>query len=95
MDPEKRLAALERSNERIIVLLETLTEKVESRIGASDSWRARVERTLNGDGNGNKGMYVRLDRLEQNSERSKWVVRSIGLPVLLLIAKSALDLLQH
>ena len=90
---ESRLADLERSNERIIVLLEHLTAKVESRIEHTDAWRERTDLILMGDGNGRKGHNVRLDRLEQAAQRQTWMVRSLGVPVLLLIVKSAMELL--
>lgn len=74
---EDRLRAVEQNQERIIVLLESLTAKVEGRIADTDQWRNRVERTLLGDGNGQKGHNVRLDRLEQTAERQKWMFRTV------------------
>lgn len=92
---ESRLAAVERSNERIIVLLESLTEKVSSRIGSTDAWRARTDKILMGDGNGSKGHNVRLDRVEQALERQKWIGRLLGSAVALALLKAVLDLVVN
>lgn len=75
---DERLRTIEQQQERILVLLEGLTAKMHDRIRASDEWRAKVDRALWGDGNGQKGHNVRLDRLEQAQERQKWFTRAVG-----------------
>lgn len=65
------------------MLLEGLAKKVDERISQTDSRLARHARTLWGE-NGNPGMLVRLDRLEQSHDRSRWLVRSIVVAVVTL-----------
>jgi Uri superfamily endonuclease len=43
--------------------------------------------TLYGDGNGNKGMAVRVDRLEQDFENRKWHIRMLWSAIVAAIAK--------
>ena len=90
---EDRLRNLEVASAEILVLLRNLDEKMGARIAASDGWRARVDKILIGDGNGQKGHNVRLDRLEQGAERSKWVVRSLLVPVILMALKGMSDMM--
>jgi len=90
---QTRLADIERTNERIIVLLEHLTEKVESRIETTDAWRERTDLILMGDGNGRKGHNVRIDRIEQTLERQKWLTRALMSGVALVLVKAVLDLI--
>jgi hypothetical protein len=90
---EERLRKLEVQNAEILLLLRGLSEKVEGRMAASDSWRDKVERILVGDGNGQKGHNVRLDRLEQAQERQKWATRTVGAGVMLLVLKAVAGLL--
>ncbi len=86
---EQRLRKLEVQNAEILALLHVLSEKMEGRIADTDSWRSKVDGILRGDGNGQKGHNVRLDRLEVAQERQKWTVRTIGAGVLLLILRQA------
>lgn len=85
---EERLRKLEVQNAEILALLRTLSEKMETRIAATDAWRERVDRILVGDGNGVKGHNVRLDRLEQAQERQKWLTRTVAAGVILLALKA-------
>lgn len=78
----------------VLTLLRTLGEKMDERIEYDDRWRRRVDRVLIGDGNGHVGHNVRLDRLEQAQDRSKWLVRGILAPVFLLALKAISDLLM-
>jgi len=84
---EERLA-------RIETLLETLTNRVMEHQTESTARSARLERTVFGDGNGYKGMVVRLDRLEQDLERRLWRERALTATVFGLLAKAAFDLFQ-
>lgn len=90
MEPltEERLRKLEVQNAEILALLRGLSEKMMARIASTDSWRERVDRIIVGDGNGNKGHAVRLDRLEQDQERQKWLVRTVGGGVILLAIRA-------
>lgn len=92
---DTRLRALEVQTAEILTLLRGLAKKIEDRIEASDVWRKQVDSILKGDGNGNKGHNVRLDRLEQAAERNKWMVRSLFLPVLFLAVKAGIELLSR
>jgi hypothetical protein len=77
----------------VLTLLRKLGEKVDARIEADDEWRQKTDRILYGDGNGYRGHNVRLDRLEQAQERSKWIVRSVLVPVVLLALKALQEIL--
>lgn len=94
MAEETRLRDLEVQNAEILTILRGLSQKIDERIETTDAWKERVDRILVGDGNGQKGHNVRLDRLEQTCERQKWFVRSLIVPVLLLAVKAGLDLLK-
>lgn len=92
---DERLAEIERTQERILVLLEGLASKVAEQQTADRDWRKAVDLRLHGDGNGNRGMFVRLDRLEQSQERSRWALRAVVTAVLALLGKLAADLLAR
>lgn len=68
---EQRLARIEADQARILAVLEHLSEKMESRISATDAWRSRIDRVVFGDGNGTNGHTIRLDRLEQAAAASQ------------------------
>lgn len=80
---------------RIEELLKHLTARMEERIAHSDRWRLSIERMLKGDGNGYRGMLVRLDRLEQAADRQRWLIRSLWTALIPLALKAAWDLLAH
>lgn len=42
----------------------------------------RIYKTVYGDGNGETGHVVMLDRLRQSANQSKWITRAIALPVI-------------
>ena len=75
---------------RIETLLEYLTEKLTKHQREVDQRAARVERTVYGDGNGHCGMVVRLDRLEQDTERRVWRERAVIITVLGMLVKDIL-----
>jgi hypothetical protein len=85
---EERLA-------RIETLLQHLTEKVTSHQADNDARCTRMERTLFGDGNGYRGMLVRMDRLEQDAERRTWRERAIVGAMILLVAKQLFEVITH
>lgn len=41
----------------------------------------RLYKTIYGDGNGEKGIVIQIDRLKQAHNQSKWVTRMIAVPV--------------
>lgn len=92
---EDRLRALEIQSAQILLLLQELSTKMGDRITATDIWRTQVDRILMGDGNGQKGHNIRIDRLEQAAAHQKWMLRSIVIPVLLLAAKAVFDFLAR
>jgi len=92
---DQRLRHIETQQAEMIVLLRTLTEKVEERIAQSSDWRKRIEKTVYGDGNGNKGHSLRVDRLEQTLERQKWLVRTLGSGFALLALKAMWGLVSN
>lgn len=71
---EERLADIENKLTRCLTLLESLEKAQEERHKIDKAWRAKTEHLLYGK-NGSPGMMVRIDRLEQNHERTKWLVR--------------------
>ena len=90
---EQRLAHLEAQLERVLVMLQSLSEKMADRIDATDSWKEKYDKLLYGD-NGTKGLVVRLDRLEQAHERSKWLIRSVSAAVISLLVGAVWALLH-
>lgn len=96
---EQRLAAIERAQERTNVLLTALSEKMDDRIDQTDERMGRIGRVMWGD-NGHAdspGLLVRLDRLEQYTERlekaydrSRWLVRAVVTSVVGLIGAAVL-----
>lgn len=92
MDVEARLRTIEVQQAEVLTLLRGLSEKMDDRIREADDWHDKVDLILHGDGNGYKGHNVRLDRLEQSQERSKWFARSLLIPVVLLALKAISDL---
>lgn len=91
---DQRLAEIERTQERVLVLLESLTKQVGEQATADREWRARQDLMVSGDGNGNPGLRLRVDRLEQSAERAKWTVRAVATAVLALVGKVVADLLH-
>lgn len=93
LEQEERLRKIEVQQAEVLTLLRGLMDKLEQQTENNDAWRAKVDRILVGDGNGTKGHNVRLDRLEQAAERQKWMVRSILVPVALLVVEAIQGLL--
>jgi Tfp pilus assembly protein PilN len=91
---EQRLAEIERTQERVVVLLESLTQQVSGQQAAEREWRTRLDGLLNGDA-ANPGLRLRLDRLEQDSARARWVLRTLGAAVLALVLKAGHSLLNR
>lgn len=92
---EKRLRDIDVQQAEILILLQGLAEKMEDRIIATDEWRVRTDRILIGDGNGQKGHNVRIDRLEQAQERSKRWTWGVLIPVILLALKAISEFWAH
>lgn len=92
---EQRLARIEAQQERIVVLLQSLAERVEDRIDATDEWRGQIERRLHGGNGSGDGLVVRLDRVEQALERGRWLTRAIGGAVVTLVVGAAFALLRR
>lgn len=88
---EERLADIENKLTRCVTLLESLEKSQEERHRIDKEWRAKTDRLLYGK-NGAPGMTVRIDRLEQSHERTKWLVRvlvaglvSLGVGLLMML----------
>jgi hypothetical protein len=80
MTEQRWQAKIEADQAKILALLEGLAEKVEDRHEKDDVRYERLARVIYGE-NGKKdapGLLVRLDRLEQAQERSKWFARTVG-----------------
>lgn len=83
MSTPQRLAAIEAQQARIVALLEGLSAEVHRQVEADEE----VRRTIFGDGNGHKGLVVKIDRLEQDSTRARWLWRAVvGALVPLIVA---------
>ena len=85
---EERLRKMELQQAEILSVLRSLTEKMDDRIEQSEKWRQKVDMILIGDGNGRKGHNVRLDRLEQAADRSKWALRVVGAGLIMLALRA-------
>jgi len=86
---EQRLRSIEVQQAEVLMLLKGLAEKMDERIVQSDAWRQKIERTVMGDGNGNKGHSIRVDRLEQSAERQRFLVRTLIGGIAILIMREA------
>lgn len=83
MSTPQRLAAIEAQQARIVALLEGLTAEVQKQVEADEENRE----VIFGDGNGRKGLVVRIDRLEQAGQNARWLFRAIlGALIPLIVA---------
>ena len=87
------LESIARCQDRTLLVVEQLSEKVEARIEHTDDWRSKVDKVLHGDGNGFRGFNVRIDRLEQRAAAQMWVVRALVTGLIAMIAKDLASLL--
>ncbi len=87
------LESIARAQDRTILIVEQLTEKMEDRIDHTDEWRSKVDKVLHGDGNGFRGFNVRIDRLEQRASAQMWVVRALVTGLIAMIAKDVASFL--
>lgn len=90
---EQRLSAIEAQLVRVTLMLENLTEKVDERSDVLETQSASMQKTVYGDGNGNKGHTLRIDRLEQTADRNKWAVRTLSAAMMGVLAKTVWGLL--
>ncbi len=87
------LESIARSQDRTLLIVEQLAEKVEDRIEHTDAWRERTDLILMGDGNGRKGHNVRIDRLEQSLKAQLWVIRVLGTGIIVLVLNAVREML--
>ena len=87
------LASIARAQDKTLIIVENLAEKVAERIEHTDAWRDRTDLILMGDGNGRKGHNVRIDRLEQANERQRWLTRLMMGALVLSILNAVLDVI--
>lgn len=73
----QHLAQIERKLDRLAVMMNAHQDRFEEQSEVSREWRQSMTRLLHGE-DGASGLMVRVDRLEQTSERSRWVVRAMG-----------------
>ncbi len=89
LEPEVKSEAM--SDERLArieALLEHLTETTEVRhTQFEERWR-EIRRTVYGDGNGYKGMLVRIDRMEQADANRVWRERLLITAVIGLVLRT-------
>ncbi len=67
---------IERKLDRITLILESQEKKLEDQAKCSKAWRLRMTKLMWGNGE-RDGMVVRLDRLEQGADRSRWFSRMV------------------
>lgn len=63
---------------KVWIKLERLTNAIESHAENQN----RLYKTVYGDTNGEKGLIIKVDRLQQKAKNNKWLMRSISVPVL-------------
>lgn len=96
MDVEQRLAEIDRKQDRTCMLLETLTSKVDDRIGLDDGRYQRYARIVYGENGGRDkpGLLVRLDRLEQTNRQQAWAMRIVGSVIIVGLIGGVLSLVM-
>jgi hypothetical protein len=75
---EARLARIEALMERCLTQIQGMSDRSEERAEKDDEWRASVDRTLHGVNGHIPGVVTRVDRLEQNTERFRWLLRAVS-----------------
>ena len=88
------LESIARSQDRTLLLVEHLSDKLDERIEHDDAWKERTDLILMGDGAGRTGHTVRLDRLEQKAASQQWLVRALLGGVVGLVLKMLTDALS-
>lgn len=84
MSAEERLVQIERKLDRLCVTLEAHTKRFDEAQETQAEQDDRVSRLIWGH-NGTPGLVVRLDRLEQAQERSRWAARAMGGAIITLL----------
>lgn len=92
VENDDRLREVEKQLERVLVLLESLTNDVRNLSIREAESSNRTLRTMHGDGN-SRGLLVRLDRLEQAQERQRWLTRTLAGAVIALGARAVVGFL--
>ena len=90
---EPTIASIALTQEKTLLVVEHLSDKVAERIEHTDAWRERTDLIIMGDGNGRKGHNVRIDRLEQKIAAQMWVIRALAGGLIALVIKAAASLL--
>ena len=91
---EPTIASIARSQDRTLLIVEQLSEKLSERIEHDDLWKERTDIILMGDGAARPGYNVRMDRLERESAARTWTVRALLGGVIGLFLKMAADALS-
>ena len=74
---ETRLRAVESKLDRLLVVVEELAKRFDDHAEEQQRFREKTNAVLYGDGNGKRGVMVRLDRVEQGQARASrlmWLV---------------------
>ena len=87
------LESIARAQDRTILIVEQLSDKVAERIEHTDAWRERTDLILMGDGNGRAGHNVRIDRMERTIKAQMWFIRALGGGLVAVLLKLASELL--
>ena len=76
-EQESRLRAVESKLDRLLVVVGELAKRFDDHAEDQQRFREKTNAVLYGDGNGKRGVMVRLDRVEQGQARAArlmWLV---------------------
>ncbi len=68
-EQESRIRAVESKLDRLLVVVEELAKRFAVHADDQQRFREKTNAVLYGDGNGKRGVMVRLDRVEQGQAR--------------------------
>ena len=80
-------------SEQRLAKIETLLENIDKKLEDTEKQHSELRRSIYGDGNGFKGMLVRMDRLEQSSAARTWRERAFLTVVIGLVLRELHSLL--
>ena len=94
VEMDERLRQIELREQRIVAVLDNLTQKLGDGFGVMEKSQNKLEQMILGDGGAAPGMAVRLDRLEQAQARSTWLFRAVAGAVVTLLVGAVWSLLR-
>lgn len=88
------LNEISRKIDRLGMLLETHSERFDEHAAEHKEWARKIDSHIHGSPS-SPGMVVRLDRLEQNGERTRWAIRATVGTLISSIVASLFAWLRH